>query len=247
MSPFSLFTDTSLTPHSVLGDAPEDVAASVDFAPLRHAFKRLQRASAKHDKEKAKAEKQFRKLLAKLPRRATSVRERWGRIDVLVNNAGWDKVGPFLDSDPELWERIVGINLMGTFIMSHAVMTVMKEQGSGTVINIGSDAARVGSTGEAVYSACKGGIVAFSKTMARELARYGVTVNAVCPGPADTPLFAEIGAQNPKLRESLERAIPLRRLAQPTDLANAVAFLADPRSDYITGQTLSVSGGLTMI
>lgn len=166
---------------------------------------------------------------------------------MLVNNAGWDKVGPFLDSDPELWERIVGINLMGTFIMSHAVMTVMKEQGSGTVINIGSDAARVGSTGEAVYSACKGGIVAFSKTMARELARYGVTVNAVCPGPADTPLFAEIGAQNPKLRESLERAIPLRRLAQPTDLANAVAFLADPRSDYITGQTLSVSGGLTMI
>ncbi|MGK4217979.1 SDR family NAD(P)-dependent oxidoreductase [Kocuria marina] len=176
-----------------------------------------------------------------------TVRERWGRIDVLVNNAGWDKVGPFLDSDPEFWERIVGINLMGTFIMSHAVMTVMKEQGSGTVINIGSDAARVGSTGEAVYSACKGGIVAFSKTMARELARYGVTVNAVCPGPADTPLFAEIGAQNPKLRESLERAIPLRRLAQPTDLANAVAFLADPRSDYITGQTLSVSGGLTMI
>lgn len=175
------------------------------------------------------------------------VLDTWGSIDVLVNNAGWDKVGPYLDSTPETWERIIGINLMGTLTMSHAVMSVMKDQGSGTVINIGSDAARVGSTGEAVYSACKGGLVAFSKTMARELARYGVTVNAVCPGPADTPLFEEIGKDNPKLRESLERAIPLRRLAQPEDLANAVAFMASPQSNYITGQTLSVSGGLTMI
>ncbi|NLZ57130.1 MAG: SDR family oxidoreductase, partial [Corynebacterium sp.] len=117
----------------------------------------------------------------------------------------------------------------------------------GTIINIGSDAARVGSSGEAVYSACKGGVVSFTKTLARELARYGVTANAVCPGPADTPLFAEISEENPKLRAALERAIPLRRLAQPDDLANAVSFFASPATSYITGQTLSVSGGLTMI
>lgn len=176
-----------------------------------------------------------------------TVTDRFGRIDALVNNAGWDKVGPFLDSDEADWDRIIRINLYGTLHMSKAVMAVMKEQGSGTVINIGSDAARVGSSGEAVYSAAKGGIVAFSKTMARELARYGVTVNAVCPGPADTPLFAEIGEQNPKLRQALERSIPLRRLARPEDLANVVAFLASDEASYITGQTLSVSGGLTMI
>ena len=128
-----------------------------------------------------------------------------------------------------------------------AVALRMKDQGHGTIVNVGSDAARVGSTGEAVYSAAKGGIVAFTKTLARETARYGITANAVCPGPADTPLFAQVSADAPKLRDSLERAIPLRRLAQPEDLANAVAFLVSPRTGYVTGQTLSVSGGLTMI
>lgn len=171
---------------------------------------------------------------------------RFGRIDVLVNNAGWDKVGPFLDQDPALWDRIIGINLHGTLHCSQSVVRVMVEQGHGTVVNIASDAARVGSSGEAVYSACKGGIVAFTKTLARETARAGITANAVCPGPADTPLFATISEENPSLRTALERAIPLRRLAQPEDLANAVAFLASPASSYITGQTLSVSGGLTM-
>lgn len=174
------------------------------------------------------------------------VMERFGRIDVLVNNAGWDQVGPFLDQDPALWDRIIGINLVGTLHCSQSVVRVMTEQGHGTVVNIASDAARVGSSGEAVYSACKGGIVAFTKTLARESARAGITANAVCPGPADTPLFDSISEDNPKLRASLERAIPLRRLAQPEDLANAVAFLASPASHYITGQTLSVSGGLTM-
>ncbi|ATG50151.1 2-hydroxycyclohexanecarboxyl-CoA dehydrogenase [Brachybacterium vulturis] len=172
--------------------------------------------------------------------------DRFGRIDVLVNNAGWDKVGPFLDQDPALWDRIIGINLVGTLHCSQSVVRVMTAQGHGTVVNIASDAARVGSSGEAVYSACKGGIVAFTKTLARESARAGITANAVCPGPADTPLFDSISQDNPKLRASLERAIPLRRLAQPEDLAHAVAFLASPASHYITGQTLSVSGGLTM-
>lgn len=171
----------------------------------------------------------------------------FGRIDVLVNNAGWDKVGPFLEQDPAIWQRIININLYGTLNCSQSVVRKMVEQGHGTVVNIGSDAARVGSSGEAVYSACKGGIVAFTKTLARETARHGINANAVCPGPADTPLFAQISEENPKLRVALEKAIPLRRLAQPSDLANAVAFLSSPASTYITGQTLSVSGGLTML
>lgn len=174
------------------------------------------------------------------------VTEKYGQIDVLVNNAGWDKISPFLELDTDVWERIININLYGTLHCCQAVGKVMAEQNSGTIINIGSDAARVGSTGEAVYSACKGGVVAFTKTLARELARYSVTANAVCPGPSDTPLFAEISEQNPKLRQALERSIPLRRLALPEDLANAVAFFASPATAYITGQTLSVSGGLTM-
>ncbi|AXK47016.1 SDR family NAD(P)-dependent oxidoreductase [Brachybacterium saurashtrense] len=177
---------------------------------------------------------------------AAQVVERFGRIDVLVNNAGWDKAGPFLEQDHAVWDTIVQINLFGTLHCSQVVVRQMTEQGHGTVVNIASDAARVGSSGEAVYSACKGGIVAFTKTLAREAARAGITANAVCPGPADTPLFDQISADNPKLRTALEKAIPLRRLAQPEDLANAVAFLASPASHYITGQTLSVSGGLTM-
>ena len=171
----------------------------------------------------------------------------FGRIDVLVNNAGWDKVGPFLDSDVHVRDRVIGINLSGVLHCSQSVVRRMVDQGHGTVVNIGSDAARVGSSGEAVYSACKGGVVAFTKTLAREVARHGITANAVCPGPADTPLFEQISAENPKLRTALEKSIPLRRLAQPEDLANAVAFMASPASKYITGQTLSVSGGLTMI
>ncbi|WP_104110353.1 SDR family NAD(P)-dependent oxidoreductase [Arthrobacter sp. N199823] len=175
-----------------------------------------------------------------------AVTEKYGRIDILVNNAGWDKVEPFLQSKVPDWDRVIAINLYGTLHCSQAVLAVMAEQGHGAVINIGSDAGRVGSSGEAVYSAAKGGIIAFTKTAAREMARNKVTVNCVCPGPADTPLFAGISAENPKLRDALERAIPLRRLAQPADLANAVAFFASDEAAYVTGQTLSVSGGLTM-
>jgi len=174
------------------------------------------------------------------------VRAELGRIDVLVNNAGYDKVGPFVDSDPADWDRVVAINLYGVLHMCHAVLPVMIEQGAGTVVNLASDAGRVGSSGEAVYSATKGGIIAFTKTIAREVARNGITVNCVCPGPTDTPLFAELAADSPKLRDALTRAIPLRRLAQPVDIANTVAFLASAEAAFLTGQTVSVSGGLTM-
>jgi 2-hydroxycyclohexanecarboxyl-CoA dehydrogenase len=174
------------------------------------------------------------------------VRSQFGRIDVLVNNAGWDKAGPFTGSDPADWDQIIRINLYGVLNTSKAVLPVMAEQGRGTVVNIASDAGRVGSSGEAVYSAAKGGVIAFTKSTAREMARYQVTANCVCPGPADTALFASLGGDDPKLRNALIRAIPLRRLADPADVAAAVAFLASDDAAFITGQTLSVSGGLTM-
>jgi len=174
------------------------------------------------------------------------VRQEFGRIDVLVNNAGWDKVGPFVDSDPADWDRIIAINLYGVLNSCHVVLPIMMEQGSGTVVSIASDAGRVGSSGESVYAAAKGGIIAFTKTIAREMARYQVTANCVCPGPTDTALLAEAFGDNPKLREALTKAIPLRRLGQPTDMANVVAFLASDEAAFITGQAVSVSGGLTM-
>lgn len=169
-----------------------------------------------------------------------------GPVAILVNNAGWDKVEPFVQSTEETWDRVIAINLKGPLICTRAVLDGMIERGSGTIISIGSDAGRVGSSGEAVYSATKGGVIAFTKTLARELARSGIRVNCVCPGPTDTPLFAGLAANNPRLMDSLTRAIPLRRLAQPDDIAGAVAFLASDRAGFITGQTISVSGGLTM-
>lgn len=183
---------------------------------------------------------------AKVDAMTAQVIETFGRIDVLVNNAGWDKVEPFMDSTAETWDRVIAINLIGTLNCTQSVAAHMIAAESGAVISIGSDAGRVGSSGEAVYSAAKGGIISFSKTFAREVARHNITSNCVCPGPADTPLFAEISEDNPKLRTALEKAIPMRRLAHPEDLANAVAFFARPESTYVTGQTLSVSGGLTM-
>jgi 2-hydroxycyclohexanecarboxyl-CoA dehydrogenase len=174
------------------------------------------------------------------------VQRQFGRIDVLVNNAGWDKASPFVDSEPADWDRVIAINLYGVLHTCRAVLPIMAEQGAGSVVNLGSDAGRVGSSGEAVYSAAKGGVIAFTKTIAREMARHQVNANVVCPGPTDTALFASMGGDNPKLREALTKAIPLRRLAQPSDLANVVAFLASDEAAYVTGQTVSVSGGLTM-
>ena len=138
------------------------------------------------------------------------------------------------------------INLYGVLNTNKAVLPIMAEQGSGAVVNLSSDSGRVGSSGEAVYSAAKGGVISFTKTTAREMARHQVRANCVCPGPTDTALFASVAEDNPKLRDALIKAIPLRRLAQPADLANAVAFLASDEAAYITGQTLSVSGGLSM-
>ena len=174
------------------------------------------------------------------------VMRQFGRIDVLVNNAGWDKSGPFVDSDPADWDRIIAINLYGVLHTSKAVLPIMAAQGAGSVVNLASDAGRVGSSGEAVYSAAKGGVIAFTKATARDMARHQVNANCVCPGPTDTALFASVGGDNPKLREALTKAIPFRRLAQPEDLANVVAFLASDEAAYVTGQTVSVSGGLTM-
>ena len=170
--------------------------------------------------------------------------DRHGRIDVLVNNAGWDKAGPFVESDPDDWDRIVRINLYGVLHTCRAVLPLMVAQGSGSVVNIASDAGRVGSSGEAVYSATKGGIIAFTKTTARETARSGVRVNCVCPGPTDTELLASFAGE--KLRNALVKAIPLGRVGLPDDVANAVVFLAGEEAGFVTGQTLSVSGGLTM-
>ena len=172
-----------------------------------------------------------------------------GPIGVLVNNAGWDQAGPFLKTDKALWDRIVAVKLYGALYMHHAVLTGMAARGAGRVINVASDAARVGSSGEAVYAFCKGGLVSFSKTMARELARKQINVNVVCPGPTDTALFRDFageGEQGEKLKGALAKAIPFGRLGQPEDLPGIVAFLASDEASFITGQIISVSGGLTM-
>ena len=176
------------------------------------------------------------------------VTDTWGAIDVLVNNAGWDKIEPFLQSAPETWDKVIAINLRGPINFCHTVAAQMAERGQGKIISISSDAGRVGSTGEAVYSACKAGIIGFSKTLARELARSQVNVNVVCPGPTDTALLQQVsaGEKGAKIINAMTRAVPFRRLGQPEEIANAVAFFASPDADFVTGQVLSVSGGLTM-
>jgi 2-hydroxycyclohexanecarboxyl-CoA dehydrogenase len=172
---------------------------------------------------------------------------RWGGLHVLVNCAGWDRPMPFVETTPEFWDKILAINLKGPMACTRAALRHMIRQGSGKIVSIASDAGRVGSTGEAVYSAAKGGIIALTKTVAREVARHRINVNCVCPGPSDTPLFQqEFAAASPKLAESLKRVIPWGRLGVPDDVAPAVVFLASDDAGFITGQTLSVSGGLTM-
>jgi 2-hydroxycyclohexanecarboxyl-CoA dehydrogenase len=172
-----------------------------------------------------------------------------GPTDVLVNNAGWDRFANFVDTTPELWDQLIAINLRGPLNMSHFVLKGMVARGQGRIVNIASDAGRVGSSQEAVYSACKGGIIAFTKTVAREVARKGITLNTVCPGPTDTPLLAAVAGadeRGQKVRAALVGAIPMKRVGQPEDIPGAVCFLASDDAAFITGQTLSVSGGLTM-
>lgn len=170
-----------------------------------------------------------------------------GRIDALVNNAGWDVGMPFVDTDPAFWDKVIAINYRGVLTTCHGVLPVMAAAGRGSIVNLASDAGRVGSSGEAVYAGAKAGVIGFSKTIAREHARHQINVNVVCPGPTDTALFASMGGDNPALRDGLTRAIPFRRLGTPQDVANAVAFFASDEAAFITGQTLSVSGGLTMV
>jgi NAD(P)-dependent dehydrogenase (short-subunit alcohol dehydrogenase family) len=167
-----------------------------------------------------------------------------GAPDVLVNAAGWDHIGPFLDATADVAEKIVAINYLGQVHMCSAFLARMVEHApGGRVVNVASDAGRVGSAGETVYAGAKGGVIALTKSLAREMARHSLTVNCVCPGPTDTPLFASLPE---KLRESLIKAIPLRRIARPEEVAAAVLFFASDAASFVTGQVLSVSGGLTM-
>ncbi|MGB3447604.1 MAG: glucose 1-dehydrogenase [Xanthobacteraceae bacterium] len=174
---------------------------------------------------------------------------RFGQLDILVNNAGWDIAKPFLQTEPDLWDKIIAINLRGPLNLHKAAMPHMIAGGGGKVVNVASDAGRVGSSGESVYSACKGGLISFSKTIAREYARDNIRVNAVCPGPTDTALlrsFVGDGEFGQKIYEGLKRAIPLKRLGQPDDIPGMIAFLSSDDANFITGQVISVSGGLTM-
>lgn len=177
---------------------------------------------------------------------ADRVEREIGPIDVLVNNAGWDIIEPFLESKPETWDKVIAINYRGVLNCCKAIAPRMQQRGRGKIISISSDAGRVGSTGEAVYAGCKAAIIGFSKTLARELARNGINVNVVCPGPTQTALLKTAMAGREGVLDAMAKGIPFRRLGQPEDLAGAVAFFASSDSDYATGQVLSISGGLTM-
>jgi 2-hydroxycyclohexanecarboxyl-CoA dehydrogenase len=181
------------------------------------------------------------------PARLEAVREQavaqLGVPNVVVNCAGWSVIVPFVKTDAAFWQKAIAVNLTGTIALTRTFLDGMIAASRGRVINIASDAGRVGSTGEVAYAAAKGGVIAFTKSLAREMARYDITVNCVCPGPTATPMLL---VQDPKRIDALTRAIPLRRLAEPADIAGAVAFFAGPEAGYITGQVLSVSGGLTM-
>jgi 2-hydroxycyclohexanecarboxyl-CoA dehydrogenase len=172
----------------------------------------------------------------------------FGPLSFLVNNAGWDRAQNFLDSAPDFWREVIAVNLFGPLNVSHVVLRGMAARGFGRVVNIASDAGRVGSSGEAVYSACKGGIIALTKTLARELVGKGVILNTICPGPTDTAILRSFfeGADGARIAEGLKRAIPMRRFGIPEDYPGLVAFLLSDDAGYITGQTISVSGGLTM-
>jgi 2-hydroxycyclohexanecarboxyl-CoA dehydrogenase len=182
-------------------------------------------------------------------RAVTAAEAEIGPIDILVNNAGWDRFSNFLDTDEALRAKVVSINLNGPINVLHAVLSGMAKRENGRVVTIASDAGRVGSSGQAVYSACKGGVISLTKTLARELARRNILLNVVCPGPTDTAMLQDFLNQGPggqKVYDAMKRAIPLKRLGQPEDIPGIVAFLASDDASFITGQVISVSGGLTM-
>ncbi|HYL53936.1 MAG TPA: SDR family NAD(P)-dependent oxidoreductase [Gemmatimonadales bacterium] len=178
---------------------------------------------------------------------ASGVAQEQGRIDILVSNAGWDRAMRFIDTDEEFWDKVLAINLRGHLAMAHAVIPHMIQRGWGRIVTVASDAGRVGSTGEVVYSGAKGGVIAFSKGLAREVARHGINVNCVAPGLTDTPLLTGMTEGAEKLMAAIIRSIPLGRVGKPEEVARAIVFFASPDADYVTGQTLSVNGGLTML
>lgn len=173
-----------------------------------------------------------------------TIQEQHEALDILVNVAGWSKIERFVDTTPDLWQRLIELNYVGTLRVTHAFLPPMIERSRGKIVHVASDAGRAGSGGEAVYSGAKGAVIAFTKALARETARFTINVNCVCPGPTDTPLLASIPE---KQREALMRAIPFRRFAKASEVADAILFFASSKADYLTGQVLSVSGGLTMV
>jgi len=168
---------------------------------------------------------------------------RRGRVDIVANVAGWGRTEPFVENKPEFWRKLIDLNFLGTVMVTRAFVDGMMERRSGRIVTVASDAGRVGSLGETVYSGTKGGVIAFTKALAREMARYDVTVNCVCPGPTDTPLMAAVPD---KIKDAFARVTPMRRLARPSEIADAILFFAGPQAQFVTGQVLSVSGGLTM-
>jgi 2-hydroxycyclohexanecarboxyl-CoA dehydrogenase len=166
-----------------------------------------------------------------------------GRVDIVASVAGWGRTEPFLENKPDFWQKLVDLNFLGTVMVTRAFLDGMIERRSGRIVTVASDAGRVGSLGETVYSGTKGGVIAFSKALAREMARYDVTVNCVCPGPTDTPLMAAVPD---KIKDAFARVTPMHRLAKPAEIADAILFFAGPQATFVTGQVLSVSGGLTM-
>ncbi len=174
---------------------------------------------------------------------AADVLQRFGAPDVIVNGAGWGRTAPFWEGTPDFWSKLIALNFVGPMQLVKALLPAMMERGSGRVVNVASDAGRVGSLGETVYAGAKGGLIAFTKSLAREVARYHINVNCVCPGPTDTPLMAAVPD---KVKEALTKAVPFRRLGKPEEVADAILFFASDRATYVTGQVLSVSGGLTM-
>jgi 2-hydroxycyclohexanecarboxyl-CoA dehydrogenase len=165
------------------------------------------------------------------------------QVDVVVNVAGWGKIQPFMENTPEFWRKVLDVNLLGPVAVTHAFLSQMVERGAGKVVTVASDAGRVGSMGETVYSGAKGGAIAFTKSLAREVARYSINVNCVCPGPTDTPLLRAVPEKH---QEAFVKATPMRRLAKPSEIADAILFFASERASFVTGQTISVSGGLTL-